>query len=142
MKSLTTKMMIATAALMTVAGMASAQTMMEAKIPFAFRAGGTVFAAGTYTVDTKLGGSGATLMTIRDKNSNNRLLSYTFPGDVKASWKATGMGILSFQCGVSRCVLTDVWMGSALAYRLPAPGLGRDEPVRTAEIVMQPLKAE
>ncbi len=51
MKKLTTKLMIAAAALVVAAGAASAQTM-KAEIPFAFRAGDKVMAAGTYRVET------------------------------------------------------------------------------------------
>ncbi len=50
MKKLTTKFMIATAALVVAAGAASAQ-IMTASIPFEFRAGNRVMAPGTYRVD-------------------------------------------------------------------------------------------
>ena len=61
MKSLTTNLMIAAAALFA-AGAVSAQTM-TADIPFAFQAGGKVMAAGTYRVDLR--GPTATVV-IRD----------------------------------------------------------------------------
>ena len=53
MKKLTTHLMIATAALVVVAGAASAQIQatMTAQIPFEFRAGNQVMAPGTYQVD-------------------------------------------------------------------------------------------
>ena len=59
MKSLTTKLMIAAAALFA-AGAASAQTM-TADIPFAFQAGGKLMAAGTYRVNLR-GPSGMVIL--------------------------------------------------------------------------------
>src|ERR1035441_5566077 len=50
MNKLTMRFMIATAALVVVAGVASAQ-VMTASIPFEFRAGNQVMAPGTYQVD-------------------------------------------------------------------------------------------
>ena len=143
MKNLTTKLMLAAAAFVAVAGTASAQTM-EAKIPFAFRASGKVLAAGTYRVDLKSTASGAQQLILSTASGRHEVLTFAYSaGPAKAAWQSTGEAVLSFQCGISRCALKDVWMGSSdLVYRISTPKLGNDEPVHTAEIVMHSVKAD
>jgi hypothetical protein len=144
MKNLTTKMMIAAAALVAVAGVASAQTM-EAKIPFAFRAGGTVLPAGTYRVEMLRGPSGSPFLVIRGQEPGQQVQALTFPnGYAKKAWTSSGDPVLSFQCGVGRCALRDVWMGDEgrPVYQIPVPSLGKDEPRSVAEIVMHPVNGD
>jgi hypothetical protein len=143
MKNLTTRIMIAAAALVAAASVASAQTM-EANIPFAFRADGKVLAAGTYRVDMVRTGSGNVVVAIRGLKKDQQVLSTSQPdGEAKETWKSTGKAILSFRCGVSRCALTEIWTGGdSLQYRLPTPSLGKDEPVHTAEIAMHAVKGD
>jgi hypothetical protein len=143
MKNLTNRMMIVAAAFLAVAS-ASAQSM-EAKIPFAFRAGGKVMAPGTYRVRMQVQPSGTPLLTISGHESGQSVLAVAFGnGDPKAAWKATGDAVLSFECGNSRCSLKQAWMGAgaSLVYRFPTPNLGADEPRHVAEISMRPLTAE
>jgi hypothetical protein len=144
MKNTTNNMIIVAAALLAVASAASAQTM-EAKIPFAFRAGGKVLAAGTYRVKMQAQASGTPFLTISSYESRQTVLALGFGnGDAKANWKATGDGILSFECGNSRCALRQVWMGpgASQVYRFATPNLGADEPRHVAEINMRSLKTE
>jgi hypothetical protein len=144
MKNSTMKMMIAAAAFVAVAGVASAQTM-EAKIPFAFRAGGKVFEPGTYRVRVASASSGVPLIAIGSLKPTQQVLTTGFNnGDAKKAWRDSGKAILSFQCGVGRCALTQIWMGdySAPVYRLNVPNLGKDEHRTTAEIVMRPIKGD
>jgi hypothetical protein len=143
MKNMTSKMIIAAATLVAAAGVASAQDM-EAKIPFAFRAGGKLLAAGTYHVRMDRGPSGAALILISGQAAGEKVLTVGRGGeDIKAAWAATGNAVLSFQCGVSRCVLSQVWMGSdAPVYRLSNPSFGKGEPQREAEVVLHPIKTE
>jgi hypothetical protein len=143
MKNMTTKMIIAAATLVAAAGVASAQTM-EAKIPFAFRAGGKLLAAGTYHVQMNRSPSGASLILISGQAAAEKVLTVGHGGaDAKAAWTATGNPVLSFQCGVSRCVLTQVWTGAdAPVYRLSNPSFGKGEPQREAEVVLHPVKTE
>jgi len=143
MKNLTMKTMIAAAAFVAVAGVASAQNQsLEAKIPFAFRAGGKVLAPGTYHVS--LQNSGLPLIVIRSLESGPAVLAQAHSnGDAKAAWSSAGKAVLQFECGSSRCSLTDVWMGGTRpVYSVPAPSLGKDEPRRLAEIVMTPVKGD
>jgi len=141
MKNPTMKTMIAVAAFVAVAGVASAQNQtMEAKIPFAFRASGKVLAPGTYRVSVQ--SSGLPIVVIQNRESGV-LTQARSNGDAKAAWSSTGKAVLQFECGSSRCSLTDVWMGGANpVYKVPAPSLGKDEPRRLAEIAMTPVKGD
>jgi hypothetical protein len=143
MKNVTTKLMIAAAALVVVAGTASAQTM-EAKIPFAFRASGKMLEAGTYHVQLRSAGAGGRTLVIATPRGVNHVLTITFAdGPAKAAWQTSGDAVLSFQCGVSTCALTKVWMGSAdLVYSVPKPRMSSEEPVHTAEIAMHNVKGD
>jgi hypothetical protein len=144
MKNSTMKMMMATAAFMAVAGAASAQTM-EAKIPFAFRAGGKVFEPGTYRVRVASGNTGVPIVAIGSlEPTQQALVLGSYNGDAKKAWRDSGKAILSFQCGVGRCALSQVWMGdyNAPVYRLKIPNLGKDEHRTTAEIVMRQVKGD
>jgi hypothetical protein len=143
MKNMTTKMIIAAATLVAAAGVASAQGM-EANIPFAFRAGGKVLAAGTYHVRMDRSPGGSQMILISGQGAGEKVLTVGYGGDqAKAAWTSTGSPVLSFQCGVSRCVLSQVWMGAdRLVYRISNPSFGKGEPQREAEVVMHPVKTE
>jgi hypothetical protein len=142
MKNVMTKLMIAAAAFVAVAGTASAQTL-EAKIPFAFRASSKVFTAGTYSVQMTRTATAGQMLIISNPDGKHDLLTLAYPsGEAKRAWRSTGDAVLSFQCGVSRCILTDIWTGAGPVYHLPTPGLGKDENVRAAEIVMHLVKAD
>jgi len=119
MKNVTMNLTIAAAAFLAVAGVASAQTM-EAKIPFAFRTSDKVFAAGTYRVQVESDRLGNKLVLIRSRDSGDIALAMGFPnGAVKKEWESAGNAVLSFQCGVSRCALHEIWMGGGPAYLRP-----------------------
>jgi hypothetical protein len=144
MKNSMKNMMIATAAFVAVAGVASAQTM-EAKIPFAFRAGGKVFEPGTYRVRVASRNTGVPIIAIGSLDPAQQVLAMGFNnGDAKNAWRDSGKAILSFQCGVGRCALSQIWMGdyNAPVYRLNVPNLGKDEHRTTAEIVMRQVKGD
>lgn len=143
MKNLTMKMMFAAATLVAAAGVASAQTL-EANVPFTFRANGQVFAPGTYRIHMQRTLSGNPLIAIRGTDPHKQLLTSSYPdGPAKAAWQQSGKAVLSFECGVSRCQLTKLWMGSdGPTLRVPAPNLGKDEPARIAEVPMHLLKSE
>jgi hypothetical protein len=142
MTNFTTKMMIAAATLVVAAGSASAQ-MLKAEIPFTFRAGGVVMAAGTYQVKTTTLQGGHPLFQIRSLDQGRSvLLVGSAPHDPKREWAESG-AVLSFECGTGRCALAEIWNGSARSsYAVPRPKLGRDEPVRTTVVVMRPDKGE
>jgi hypothetical protein len=143
MTNFTTRMMIAAATLVVAAGSASAQTL-KAEIPFTFRANGIVMPAGTYQVKATTQSSGLPFYEIRNVNGGRSvLLAGTTPHDPNKAWAAAGNAVLSFECGVGRCALAEVWNGpQRSAYLVPRPKLGRDEPVHTAVVVMRQDKGE
>jgi hypothetical protein len=101
MTRLTTKLMIAAAALVA-ASAASAQTM-QATIPFDFRAAGKVMPAGTYHVDIdRLGGT----VIIRDWHKTGVV---TMAMAHKAG--AESAPKLVFACGRGSCSLLRIWPG-------------------------------
>jgi len=144
MTNLTTKLMIAAAAFVAVAGVASAESM-EAKIPFAFRASGKVLAPGTYRVRVDRGTSGVPVIFIGSREPGQQALAVPFAsGSAKKDWTSAGTALLSFECGVGRCALNQVWMGDggSPVYKLHVPSLGKDEPRHVTEIVMHSVKAD
>jgi len=142
MTNFTTRMMIAAATLVVAAGGASAQTL-KAEIPFTFRAGGVAMAAGTYEVRITTHSNGLPYFQIRSADGRSILLAGYTPHDPKKEWAAAGKAMLSFECGVGRCALAEVWNGSGRsAYLVPRPKLGRDEPTHTAVVVMRQDKGD
>ena len=126
MKSLTTKLTIAAAALFA-AGAVSAQTM-KADIPFAFQAGGKVMAAGTYRVDLR---SHVGLVTIRGVGREGAVIAQPITHIDRKEYTAK----LVFVCGRGPCTLVQVWPGYAedgLLFR--SPKLDRNEEASFAVI--------
>ena len=141
MKSFTTKMTIAAAALMAAAGMASAQTM-KAEIPFSFAAGGAVLAPGGYDVTLLTYTSGTRLLQIRNSDTHKTILAMPFmPAEPPKEWNA-GEGKLSFECGASQCNLVEAWSGQPgyASYKFSSPK--KNEPRHLAVIVMRSEKGE
>jgi len=142
MKKLTTRFMIATAALVVVAGVASAQTM-TASIPFEFRAGDRVMASGTYQIDDLRSVTGTPVFRLSNRNSSGSILLLAqAPVDPKKGW-AEGTGKLLFTCTSGSCALAELWSGSeSHAYTFHGPKLGNDVTAVLREIPLQPGKAE
>jgi hypothetical protein len=142
MTKLTTRFMIATAALVVVAGAASAQTM-TASIPFEFRAGNLVMAAGTYYIENLRSVSGVPLFRVWNRQSHGSIvLLPQAPVDPEKGW-AEGQGKLAFACISGRCALAEIYTGSeSHAYTFRGPKLGKDETAVLRVIPMQPGKGE
>jgi hypothetical protein len=142
MKKLTTRLMIATAALVVVAGVASAQ-VMTASIPFEFRAGNQVMAPGTYQVDRLATQTGIPIYRLLDVNSHRSMaLLAQAPLDPKKGW-AEGTGKLLFTCTSGSCALAELWSGSeSHAYKFRGPKVGGEETAVLREIPLQPGKGE
>ncbi len=143
MKNVMTNLMIAAAAFVALAGTASAQ-IMEAKIPFAFRASDKVLPPGTYKVELRALQTGDRVLVITNPSGKHRTFSIARPnGAANPEWKAAGDAVLSFQCGVSRCAMKDIWMGSEdPVYVIPVHKIGHDDPAHTAEIVLHAAKVD
>jgi hypothetical protein len=142
MKNLTSKM-VAVAALVAAAGIASAQTM-EATIPFAFHANGKAFPAGNYSVRVRSSNGGYEMLNLLNKTTHGVAIAPVYYVDnAKGAWKDAGSPVLSFQCAGGDCVLKDLWTGSGeLVYRLPTPKPQKGEAITTAEVVMHQVKAD
>ncbi len=141
MKKLTTRFMIATAALVVVAGVASAQTM-TASIPFQFRAGDRVMAPGNYLIDSsRLGGVPVFYLSNRNSGRSIALLPQA-PVDPRKGW-AEGNPELLFACTSGSCALAELWDGSgSYAYKFHRPKVGGEETAVLREIPMQLGKGE
>jgi hypothetical protein len=141
MKKLTTRLMIATAALVVAAGAASAQTMTAA-IPFEFRLGDRVMAPGPYRVELSRPG-GAVIFRLSNLHSGESItLLPQAPVDPRREWVG-GNGKLAFACTSGSCALAEVWTGSGShAYSFYGPKSGKDETAHLTVIPMQPSKGE
>jgi len=142
MTNFTTRMMIAAATLVVAAGSASAQ-VLKAEIPFTFRAGAVVMAPGTYLVIADQRTAHPLYRLWSESERRSILLLTQAARDPQKAWVASGQAVLSFECGISHCALAEIWAGDARpAYAFPRPNLGRDEPTRTALVVMRPTKGD
>jgi hypothetical protein len=144
MKKLTTKLMIATAALVVAAGAASAQirTMMTARIPFEFRVGNQTLAPGTYAVDRLVQTSAPVFRLWNARLRRSAILLPQAQVDPQKGW-ADGSPKLVFVCIGSRCALAELWAGSeSYAYTFSHPKPGKDEEAYLRAIPMQPGKGE
>ena len=97
MKKLTTRFMIATAALVVAAGAASAQTM-TASIPFEFRAGGRVMEPGTYSASLSRSGGALIIRLLNSHSGEQAIVLGQIPVDPQKAWTASGEGRLVFEC--------------------------------------------
>jgi hypothetical protein len=142
MKNLTTRLLIATAALVVAAGAASAQTMTAA-IPFEFHAGGRVMEPGTYQIQRLLT-SEIPVFWLSSVHSGTPIALLPQAGvDPQKTWEASGHGKLVFACTSGRCALAELYSGSgSRAYKFRGPKLGKDETAILTEIPMQPGKGE
>jgi hypothetical protein len=115
MKNFTTKMTIAAAAMLVVAGAASAQPM-RADVPFSFRTGDKVMDAGHYEVSMSRMDSVVTIRSIPGNNSA-LLLPYAHLDGGKE-----GDAKLIFSCREGDCTLVQAWSGNPnVAYAFPHP---------------------
>ena len=141
MTNFTRSIMFAAAAL-TLAGAASAQSL-KADIPFAFNVGNKLMQPGIYDVHV-LGTGG--VRTYRLLNTAAREAAVAMPSyahNANKEWKADGKPRLAFECGASRCSLSELWSGDTTgpAYKFPT-SKSRNESMRVAVIVAEPTKAE
>jgi len=144
MKKLTTRFMIAAAALVVGAGAASAQigTTITAQIPFEFRVGNQTLAPGTYAVDRLVQSSAPVFRLWNARLRRSAILLPQAKVDPQTGW-AEGSPKLVFACIGGSCALAELWAGSesyAYTFSRPKPGKGEDAYLRV--IQMQPGKSE
>ena len=141
MKRLTTRWIIAAAAVAVAAGSASAQ-MLKADIPFTFQVGNATMAPGTYSVSVN-GNSSLRYLVLRNVDTHASALAQYSDGDVSRDWKARGTPMIRFACSGPRCSLLEMWAGfggPALQFR--GPKAAHDGETRIADIRMTSMKAD
>src|SRR5882724_6413699 len=112
MKRFATKTLVMTAALAVLAVGASAQSM-TAEIPFTFRAGGAVLAAGSYRIHVDRTSNNSSVIRLSNSDTKKGVMVMPrYRRDVAKSWAAAGAPKLAFECTGSNCALTTVWNGS------------------------------
>jgi hypothetical protein len=121
MKSMTTKFMIAAAALTIASGVASAQ-QYHADIPFAFRAGSKVMAPGHYKIGVE---NGRAYVVVSNTELKANSLLITSPGTRSA---ADSKPTLAFACDGGRCKLASLSVGGGhTSMNFASPHASRNE---------------
>src|SRR5882724_6641619 len=140
MKRFATKTLVMTAALAALAVGASAQSM-NAEIPFTFRAGDAVLAAGSYRIHAPTAnGSSVIRLTNNDTRKGIILMPHYRSDAPKAS---SGEPKLWFACAGSSCVLTTVWNGAShTAQVVGSPARAGKEIAETRVVSMTAVKSE
>ena len=144
MKKLTTRFMIAAAALVVGAGAASAQIGMTitAQIPFEFRVGNQILAPGTYAVDRLVQSSAPVFRLWNARLRRSAILLPQAKVDPQTGW-AEGSPKLVFACTSGSCALAQLWSGSkSCAYAFSGRKLGKGEEAYLREVPLQPGKGE
>ena len=108
MKRFATKTLVLTAALAAVAVGASAASM-NVEIPFTFRAGTAVLAAGSYRVHEGSSANGSTVVQLTNRDTKRSVM--LAPSYRRDAPKASN-GQPKLWCAGSNCVLTTVWNGA------------------------------
>ena len=143
MTKLTTRLTIATVALVVTAGAALAQTM-TARIPFEFRAGNRVMEPGTYQIGWDYHLSASPLFLVQNAHSGQQaVLLPQARVDPQKAWAAEGSPKLAFACASGSCALAELWDGAGShAYTFHSPRRGKDEAAYLRVIPMQRDKGE
>ena len=140
MTRFTKYMMTAAAALVATAGVASAQGVMKADVPFAFHVGSQVMEPGTIRVKVINANTEAMMINNYDAKRAYMVIPQALR-DAPKSWVATGEAKLAFDCSTGTCFLTKMWYGSGHAYDFYGPKTKSGETMLT-EIVMKADKAD
>jgi hypothetical protein len=138
MRSVMMSWTIAAAALVVVAGSASAQTY-KADIQLTFRAGHTLMTPGSYQVSVVSGMSN--ILQFHNLDTNRSVVLIPVLGeDAPKAWVAKGKPVIAFLCGgAGPCVLAGMWNGVAqFQYKFPARAARGEQ---LAEVLV-PLKAD
>ena len=142
MTRLTNLMATAAAALFVTVGIASAQDVLKAEVPFAFHVGSKVMEPGTIRVRALGGATGNFAILVNNYAANRSyIIMPKEVGDAPKSWMASGVPKLGFDCRTGACVLARFWTGHGNAYGFYGPKTKGGETMLT-EIVMKPDKAE
>jgi hypothetical protein len=137
MKTNLTRTLILTAFALTGAAVYG-QDKIAVDVPFAFRAAGQEFDAGTYYVSQSGHSVGGILMLLNQDSRRTKFVTTAAPGDSKdASPK------LVFRCGdESGCALSAVQLANGRSWKLRTPHLKPSEMERIAVIYFDRKQAE
>src|SRR5438046_1897465 len=125
MKRIIIRLSFAAAVAAVAAGVASAQSM-KADIPFSFRLGGQIYAAGSYSFGVEGVSPRLQIRNSDTRRGGMQLASYI--GDPAKEWRESGKPVLAFECGLGHCQLVQMWPGMEKpALNFPRPRMGRDE---------------
>src|SRR5262249_49158333 len=105
-----TNSLLAAIAILATAGIASAQTTLKAEIPFAFQAGNTMMAPGSYQIFQY--STGVPTVRMRNHSENKTVLLLPQLGDAPKDWLKFGVPKISFECVDGNCSLAQIWTGS------------------------------
>jgi len=126
MKRLILHSMFSAAALVAVAGSASAQ-MLKADIPFAFRASNKPMKPGSYEV-VRVNTGNSVLYSLRNRDTKATVLLASYSKyEPSNAWVKAGMPKLVFDCPAGSCALQELWTGGTVSYRFFDPKSGRGE---------------
>jgi hypothetical protein len=135
-------MATAAAVLILTAGVASAQGLMKAEVPFAFQVGGKVVEAGTIRVKMLYGNTGDSALIVSNYDAKRAHIALPKSvGDAPKNWVASGVAKIAFDCSTGACMLAKVWYGEGHAYEFYGPKTRSGETLLT-EIVLIPDKAD
>ncbi len=138
MKRITNYVTTAAAVLIMTAGVASAQNIMKAEVPFAFHVGGNVMEPGTIRVQVMGGNSGIRALMVNNYAAGRSYIVLPKSvGDAPKSWVASGVSKLAFDCSSGTCILAKAWNGAGSAYEFYSAKTKGGETMLT-EIVMTP----
>jgi hypothetical protein len=110
MKSFVVKSLITAAAMTAISGIAAAESL-KVEIPFAFRAGSTMMAPGTYVFTTNPKMVYAAAIQVRHYDSIGGILMLATVRDAGKQWTNAAAPRVQFDCMEGRCRLTRVWDG-------------------------------
>jgi hypothetical protein len=137
MTSYTKTLMLAAAACALAAGNAAAQTY-HAEIPFSFRAGQTMLAAGSY--DVRIQGGVNKMLLLRNVDTKKAIL--VTPKSITGEWKGAAVPNLRFACA-SRCSLESMWVGGYEgAYTFHMPRVEANETARVTTVGLTLAKGD
>ena len=138
MKRITNYLTTAAAVLIATAGVASAQSTMNAEVPFAFHVGSNVMEPGTIRVQVIAGtGTNSTIVVSNSETRRSYLVLPKSVADAPKNWIASGVPKLGFDCSSGTCILAKAWNGEGYAYEFYRPKTKGGETLLT-EIVMTP----
>ena len=139
MKTNLTRTLILTAVALGSAAAVSAQGNVTADVPFAFRAAGQEFNAGTYYV-SQYGHSGSGMLVLMNQDAGRtKFVTTAAPADISKESSPK----LVFRCGdESGCGLSAVQLANGRAWKLRVPHLKPSELERIAVIYLDRKQAE